>query len=151
RSSGWEPISWEQQGRLLLSEKTAGDHVGELSGSMISSALIAGILTVIMAALGGDSLTHSPGSLAGPVWLWLMTTVGSWLVLSAGKFCERSRGEMVKRRFGMLAVGLAFGAIAFFTSQFLMVNFGEGLGHVRGSPAAASMFEAGGAPKLPAF
>src|SRR4029078_11602839 len=76
-------VSWEQQGRLLLCEKTAGDHVGELTGSMLSAAIISGILTLIMTAIGGDALKHSAEALAGPLWLWLMTTVGSSLVLFA--------------------------------------------------------------------
>jgi hypothetical protein len=144
-------VSWEQQGRLLLGEKTAGDHIGELTGSMLSAAVMSGILTFIMAAIGGDALMHSADRLAGPLWLWLMTTIGSWLVLFAGKACERTRGERMKRRFGMALLGLAFGAVAFVTSQYLMVNFGEGVGHVRGVPIARAMFEAGGAPKLAAF
>jgi hypothetical protein len=145
-------VSWEQQGRLLLCEKTAGDHVGELTGSMLSAAIISGILTLIMTAIGGDALKHSADQLAGPLWLWLMTTVGSWLVLFAGKTCERSRGERMKRRIGMALVGLAFGAIAYATSQFLMVDLGEAPKQaLRGSPMFREMFDAGGSPKLPAF
>ena len=60
---------------------------------------------------------QSPDPLAGPLWLWLTTTIGSWLVLFAGKTCERSRGEMIKRRLGMLALGLAFAAVAYLISQ----------------------------------
>src|SRR5262245_8497566 len=150
-SSAARPISWEHQGRLLLCEKTAGDHVGELTGSMLSAAVISGILTFIMSAIGGDALMHSADKLAGPLWLWLMTTIGSWLVLFAGKACERSRGERMKRRFGMALLGLVFGAIAFVTSQYLMVDLGEGVAHVRGGPIVRAMYKAGGAPKLAAF
>lgn len=157
RRPGGQPISWEQQGRLLLWEKTAGDQVGELTGAMLSAAAVAGIFTVAMTAIGGDSLLKSAelksaASLSGPVWLWLMTTIGSWLVLGAGKCCERSRGEVGKRRLGMLVLGLAFGAIAYFTSQFLMVNLGEAArGAMRGGPLTRDFFETSGAPKLPAF
>src|SRR5262245_20604281 len=140
RDPGWQPLSWEQQGRLLLCEKTAGDQVGELTGSMLSAAAIGGILAVIMAAIGGKSMTHSADALAGPTWLWLMTTIGSWLVLGAGKFCERTSGERIKRRFGMLVLGLLFGAIAFVTSQFLMVDFGH---NAPGSPMFREMYESG--------
>jgi hypothetical protein len=113
--------------------------------------VISGILTLIMTAIGGDALKQSADPLAGPIWLWVMTTIGSWLVLFAGKACERSRGEKMKRRFGMALLGLAFGAIAFVTSQYLMVDFGEGVAHVRGGPIVRAMYEAGGAPKLAAF
>ena len=105
----------------------------------------------MMAAIGGNSLDKSANPLAGPIWLWLMTTLGSWLVLGAGKLCERTSGEMAKRRFGMLVLGLAFGAIAFFTSQFLMVTFGSAGRGVQGNPLTHELFESSGAPKLPAF
>ena len=73
--------------------KTSGDRVGELTGSMLAAAAIAMVLTVVMTAIGGESLDNSPNSFAGPAWLWLMTTVGSWLVLAAGKVCERTSGD----------------------------------------------------------
>jgi hypothetical protein len=147
-------LTWEQQGRMLLCEKTAGDTVGELTGSMVAAALISGILTLVMSAIGGDAIGKSADPLAGPMWLWLMTTVGTWSVLGAGKWCERSSGEMVKRRFAMLALGLAVGAIAFATSQYLMVNLGNGAAVGRGMPASHlihDMYDSSGAPKLPAF
>jgi hypothetical protein len=148
RDPGWQPLSWEQEGRLQLCEKTVGDQVGELTGSLLASAAIAGILAVVMTAIGGKSMDDSADPLAGPTWLWLMTTVGSWLVLSAGKYCERTSGEWIKRRFGMLVLGLVFGAIAFVSSEFLMVNFG---GNRPGSPMFREMYESSGAPKLAAF
>jgi hypothetical protein len=43
-------------------------------------------------------------------------------VLGAGKTCERSSGEWIKRRFGMLALGLLFGAIAFLTGCDMLVS-----------------------------
>jgi len=125
RDPGWQPLSWEEQGRLLLCEKTAGDHVSELAGSMLGSAIIAGILTLVMTAIGGPSMDDSANPLAGPTWLWLMTTVGTWLVLGTGKWFERTSGEVVKRRLGMIALGLAFGAIAFAAGDYLMVELGH--------------------------
>jgi len=153
RSPGWHPLTWEQQGRMLLCEKTGGDHVGELTGSMLAAALIAGILAIVMMAIGGESMDNSANPLAGPAWLWLMATLGTWLVLGAGKFCERSPGEAIKRRFGMLALGLAFGALAFVTSHYLMVDLGhQSPGRV--GPAGQiveEMYDSSGAPRLPAF
>jgi hypothetical protein len=145
-------LNWEQHGRLMLCEKTAGDCVGELTGSMLAAAVVAGVLTVVLAAIGGDSLKKSADPLAGPAWLWLMTTLGTWLVLLAGKGCERSSGERVKRRFGMLALGLAFGTIAFATSQYLMIDLGGGVGRgAAGSRVFHDMYESTGAPRWPAF
>jgi serine/threonine protein kinase len=153
RSPGWHPLSWEGHGRQLLCQKTAGDRIGELTGSMLAAAGIAGVLAVVMTAIGGEALQGSANSLAGPAWLWLCTTLGTWLVLAAGKWCERSTGEMVKRRFGMLVLGLIFGGLAFVTSQFLMVQLQNGV--VTGSHASSeitrAMYDPSGAPRVTAF
>ncbi len=153
RNTGWHALTLEQQGRQVLCMKTAGDRLGELTGSMLAAAAIALVLTIVMTAIGGEALDNSPNAIAGPAWLWLMTTLGSWLVLGAGKFCERSSGEQVKRRFGMLVVGLVFGAIAFASSEFLMVKFQDGI--AAASPlsgeVARHMFNSQGAPLLAAF
>jgi hypothetical protein len=155
RSTGWDAVSgpsWEQVGRQLLREKTTGDRVGELTGSMLAAAVIAGILTIVMTAIASDSFVASADWRAGPAWLWLCTTLGSWLVLAAGKWCERSSGEAIKRRFGMLVLGLAFGAIAYSTSQFLMVNLdGRHASHGLIQEISRGMYESSGAPRLAAF
>jgi len=150
RSAGWHPIAWEQSGRQLLREKTAGDRIGELTGSMLGAALISLVLAVAMAAIGGEALDDSPRAIAGPVWLGLMTTLGSWFVLGAGKWFEASKGEAVRRRFAMLALGLAFGAIAFASAQHLMVRMGDD--SVRGMGLFDSMYDSSSRlPTLPAF
>jgi hypothetical protein len=58
----------------------------------------------------------------------------------------------MKRRVAMLLVGLALGAAAFASSQYLMVELGHG-GMPRGAgiPAFREMYDSGGAPGLPAF
>jgi serine/threonine protein kinase len=151
RSPGWHPLAWEQQGRLFLGQKTAPDHAAELSGSMLFAALVAAVLTIVMTAIGGEALTRSADWRVGPVWFWLMTTLGTWLVLFAGKQCERGKGELVKRRFGMLILGLAFGAAAFATSEFLLVDLGNTNKVTRANNFVAEMYDSAGGPRLPAF
>jgi hypothetical protein len=151
RSPGWHPISWEQHGREFLSQKTATDHAAELSGSMLFAAFVAAVLTVVMTAISGDSLTASSDWRVGPAWFWLMTTTGTWLVLLAGKQCERGKGELVKRRFGMLVVGLLLGAVAFVTSHFLLVELGNAGGSIKGKDYLEGMYDSTGSPQLPAF
>jgi hypothetical protein len=116
-------LTWEEQGRMLLREKTAGDLVGELAGSMLGAAIVAGVLAVVMTTIGGQAVQHSADWRSGPVWLWLMTTIGSWLVLAVGKGCERTSGEVAPRRFILLIAGLVFGGLAFLASDYLMVTF----------------------------
>jgi hypothetical protein len=155
RHTGWSPprISWEEEGRQILREKTAADRVSELTGSMLGATLTAAVLTVIMTTIGGNTLNDSANPLAGPAWLWLSTTLGSWLVLGTGKWCECSSGEKVKRRFGMMVLGLVFGAIAYSTSQFLMVKLHDGsiADGMASEELTRGMFDASGAPQLGAF
>ena len=153
RYTGWLPVNWELEGRQLIRSKSFQDRLGELTGSLLSSALIAGILSVVMMTIGGTAIDDSANPLAGPVWLWLTTTLGSWMLLVAGKWCETNSGEDVKRRFGMLVLGLAFGAIAFLAGDFLMVKFHDGV-IARSLPTSEltrGMFDATGAPGLAAF
>jgi hypothetical protein len=151
--SASEGLTWEQHGRLMLREKTAADHAGELTGSMLAAALVAGVLAVVMAAIGGESMDDSANPLAGPVWLWLMTMLGTWLVLGAGKCCEQKSGEMIKRRFGMLAAGLLFGAIAFASSKYLMVQISDGdfSRSLAGRGIVRGLYDTAGVPQLAAY
>ena len=153
RSNSWHPEAWEQQGRQILCMKTAGDRVGELTGSMLSAAAIAAVLTVVLAAINGESLDGSANSLSGPAWLWLTTTLGSWIVLAAGKFFERSSGEAVRRRFAMLVAGLALGLVAFAGCQFLMVDLHDGVvaRDFVSHGIADRMYSANGQPEVAAF
>jgi serine/threonine protein kinase/threonine/homoserine/homoserine lactone efflux protein len=146
-------LTWEQHGRQMLCEKTAGDRIGELTGSMLAAALIAGVLTVVMTAIGGETMDNSTNALAGPAWLWLATTAGSWLVLGAGKLCERTSGEQIKRRFAMLVLGLVFATVAWGSSEYLMVKLHDGFAarSIAGSGFARSMYGPDGAPQLTAY
>jgi hypothetical protein len=82
-----------------------------------------------------------------------MTTLGAWLVLAAGKICERSSGEWVKRRLAMLALGLVFGAIAFISSQHLLVTFGgrQTLQNLTHGGLLHGTFSSAGVPQIGAF
>ncbi|HEY2415177.1 MAG TPA: serine/threonine-protein kinase [Pirellulaceae bacterium] len=151
RSPGWHPLSWEQQGRQFLCQKSPAEHAAELSGSMLFAAFVAGVLTIVMTAIGGESLVRSADWRVGPAWFWLMTTLGTWLVLVAGKQCERGQGELIKRRFGMLVLGLAFGAVAFVSSEFLLVDLGEDAKINRVPQVVAEMLDSTGGQRLSAF
>ena len=154
------PKQAEQQGRMALRMKTLGDRAGELSGSMLAAAGIAAVLTIVMMVIGESRwLVNAPAEMAGPVWLWLTTTVGAWLILCAGKFWERSSAErhsvdQMKRRFVLLVLGLALGAIAFGTHRYLMVDSLSDQLVVRGIPRSSypdALYDRAGAPRLPAY
>ncbi len=147
-------VTWEQQYRSVLRMKTTGDRVGELAGSMLASAAIAAVLTVVMSAIGGGEWAdNSANKIAGPAWLWLATTLGSWTLLTAGKFWEHTTGEQVRRRFALLVIGLAFGAGAFVLNRFLMVDLiGDGSMQVNSdNPISRNMVDANGSPYLSCY
>ena len=147
-------VTWEQQYRSVLRMKTMGDRVGELAGSMLASAAIAAVLTVVMSAIGGGEWAdNSANAIAGPAWLWLATTLGAWSLLAAGKFWEHSTGEQVKRRFVLLVMGLAFGAGVFVLNRFLLVDLiGDGSMQVNSdNPISRNMVSSGGVPYLSCF
>jgi hypothetical protein len=155
-TGGWhgaQLVSWEEAGRQILREKTAADRIGELTGSMLAAAMIAAVLTAIMAAVGAEKLQSSSNPNNGLAWFWLMTSVGSWLALAAGKCCECSSGEVIRRRFGMLMVGLVFAAAACMTSQYLMVTFDDAsaMRRLANSGLVSDLYDPAGSPKLPAF
>jgi hypothetical protein len=143
-------VSHEQR-QQMLSQKTVADHAAELSGSMLWAAMVAAVLTIVMTAIGGEALTKSAEWRVGPAWFWLMTTIGTWFVLWAGKQCERGKGELGKRRFGMLILGLAFGEIAFVTSDFLLVDLGHAGKMMRGPDFVKDLYNSTGEPRLTAF
>ena len=149
------PPTVEQQGRQMLAMKTVGDRVGELSGSMLASALICAILSLVMLIVTSEPLDR--GGIATwnfYAWLALTTTAGSWIALAAGKFWEPRAGEEWKRRFIQLALGLGLATFAFATSQVLMI--GTSTGHefnasdIRESLASPTMYN-GRVPGLTAF
>jgi len=147
-------VTWEQQYRSVLRMKTTGDRVGELAGSMLASAAIAAVLTVVMSAIGGGEwISSSTNKVSGPAWLWLVTTAGSWIVLTAGKFWEQSTGEQAKRRFVLLVLGLAFGAAAFLSNQFLLVNLlaNASMQMDSDNPISRNMVDSSGTPMLSCF
>ncbi len=153
-ANGYQGISWEQQYRGALRMKTLGDRVGELAGSMLASAAIAAVLTVVMSAIGGGSwIDASAQQLSGPAWLWLTTVLGSWTLLIAGKFWEANSGEQVKRRFALLVIGLIFGAVTYATSQYMLVQFGRGgsASHYADASWARQMLDATGQPRITTY
>ncbi|WP_425617182.1 protein kinase [Anatilimnocola sp. NA78] len=149
-------FSLETHGRHALSMKTAGDRVGELSGSMLASAVISAVLCLLMLVVNGENLQH--GGVATwtfYAWLTITSTAGSWLALLAGKFWEARSGEQMKRRFVQIVLGLILAVVAFGASQLLMI--GGPYSHtfaakdISESLASRSMYDAAGVPGLTAF
>jgi serine/threonine protein kinase len=114
-------LSPEQQCRQWLGLKTASDKLMELSGSMLGATAVTAILGVVMLVIAGKPLDMSIDTWTLYAWLMLTSTLCAWTVLAAGKLWETSAGEQMKRRFVLLVLGLALGAVAYGLQQLLFV------------------------------
>ncbi len=149
-------FSLEHHGRQALAMKTAGDRAGELSGSMLSAAIISAVLCLVILIVTGEDLhTGGVGIWTFYAWLTLTSTAGSWLALVAGKFWEPRPAEQMKRRFVQLVLGLGLATFAFATSQVLMIGGPQGhafeANDIGESLASRGMYDAAGVPGLTAF
>lgn len=104
--------------------KTPRERVAELIGSMLAAAAVAVVtclLMGIMVNLAGEE-TVSLAQLTRFGWLILVSIAGAWAVMIPSKFWEGSQGDAKLRRFTLLAVGLALGAIAAGAAGFLLAD-----------------------------
>jgi hypothetical protein len=127
--------------------------MGELSGSLLMSAVVAVVLSLLMLMIGNVPLDDSVYTWTFFSWLAITTTAGAWGVLTASKFWESGEGEQFLRRFVMLVGGLLLGAVAFGSGEFLEVRWTDTM-VAQSAPSGemlASMYEPSGVPKLPAF
>lgn len=113
---------WLVAARRTLAKKTAAMRMSELTGSMISAAVVTTILGLVMLFASGHSLTGSVDVTARYAWVALSATVGAWVVLVAGKFWEGHSGDSIHRRFWMMVAGLVLGVVVYGTGDFLRVN-----------------------------
>lgn len=153
RSNGWRRVSWQQQGRELLRMRTLSDRVAELSGSMLTSAAVSVVLTIVILAITGEPIDATPQSMVMIGWLLMGTVMGSWMVLAVGKFQESSEGEQAKRRFVSLILGLVFGGLLFALSSYMLVELRDTM-LVRGVMPRSfptTMVAADGSPRLPMY
>lgn len=121
------PVVSRQQIHEVLREqlrgKTRYQQLTELTGSLLMSAFVAAVLSVVMLVVGSQNLQASVHGW-GPLYAWLAltSTVGAWIVLTLSKVWEGSSGDQALRRFCLLAAGFAVGAFAWFLSRFLLVE-----------------------------
>ncbi len=143
--------------REQLRGKTRYQQLTELTGSMLMSAFVAAVLSVVMLVVGSQNLQASVNGW-GPLYAWLAltSTVGAWTVLALAKLWEGTTGDQALRRFCLLAAGFGVGAFAWFLSQFLLVEptyllgSWEGFRPAFGAPLPA-LYEVTGTPRPLAY
>jgi hypothetical protein len=108
--------------RHLLAQKKSSEKFTELTGSLLLSALVASVLSLLALVISGQSFDGSVATWSQYGWLTLCGTLGAWSVLALSKFWEGRDGEQIGRRFVMLVAGMVAGGLFFGASQVLMVN-----------------------------
>lgn len=141
--------------RAKLKKKPIGEHLTELTGSMLSAAFISAVLTLVILLLQDSTLDGSNTGWAIYAWLVSVSTIGSWILLTLAKFWEADAGEHFGRRFVMLAAGLAIGAAACGLGHGLLLDVPDqdhwtmhAFGHAAWLPA---MHGSDGSPLFPAY
>ena len=104
-----------------LLAKTPRQRFTELTGSLLFSAIVVAVVSIVMALFSAYSHDQSfhPATYAA---LTLSGIVGCWAVLIPAKLWEGREGEQVLRRFVMLMIGLALGVAAFGVDEAMMIR-----------------------------
>jgi hypothetical protein len=118
----------------------------------LKAALVAALATVAMTLLSGEALLRSNEPLAGPVWLWLVTTLGSWELLLLGRWWQRTHEDRSVCHLHALVAGMALGAVAWAVATWCLVQLSDGwhTPSVRNS-WLRHMYDVTGRPELAAF
>jgi hypothetical protein len=143
--------------RQQLRQKPARQRLTELTGSMLMSAFVVAVLSVVMLLVGSRNLQGSTYSW-GPLYAWLAitSTAATWSVLCLAKLWEGRGGDQALRRFCLLAAGFGVGTFAWFLSRFLLLEptyllgSWEGFRHTFGAQIPA-LYEVTGNPRPLAY
>ncbi len=152
--SVYQRKNWREKAAPVLIVKSPRARLTELLGSLLMSAGVAGVISILVLLFRGQS--PQPEQYA---WLALVSTLGAWSVLISAKFWEATRGDPSLRRFVLLVIGLGLGAAAYGCDQLLIVDLpfddsfvnqsvfkGSGLGQ-----SLYKMYSSDGSPLLSAF
>jgi arginine exporter protein ArgO len=146
---------WQDTAREMLRRRSPGEKIAELTGSLLMAAFAASILTVVMMIIGAgaQSAGGSIDNVAFFAWFASTATLGAWTVLIAGKAMENKSGDAVRRRFAMLIVGLALGAVSFGIADMLMIRLTDAMDFpsVTGVTSSSSLYGSQNTPLLPAY
>ena len=150
-------VSWQRVARTALREKDSGERFTELSGALLLSSIVVGILSLVMLIAAGQPIDGSIDMFARFAWLATVSMTGSWVVLMSCKFWEGEAGEPLSRRFVLLGVGLLWGFSGYFSGDFLSVTLDPSAGDQLSSDPMfrnaypSSLFQENGGPSLASY
>ena len=107
--------------RQTLGSQSGLRKARDLTGSMLMAALVSCVVCVLTMLIGIRNMETNIHSW-GPTYAWMAisSTFAAWGVLLFSKFWERNSGDQALRRFCMLSLGLAVGAVSFFVAEGLL-------------------------------
>lgn len=109
--------------RQALAAKPIGQRLAELNGSFLSAALVAIIVSSLVASIGITSIRGSDSFWALVMWVGLTSTISAWGLLLLSQFRRASDAEPTWEERGLLAtVGGLVGIFAAWMAGFLGLN-----------------------------
>jgi hypothetical protein len=143
----------QEVAREQLARKSLGERLTELTGSMLMSALVVGVVSFLALIVTETPINDSVQTWTSFTWLSIVSLLGTWLLLIPAKLWEGSEGDQVRRRFVNLLLGLALGVIGYGLSGYLGVRLAtqEWIDLPLAWRPPTGAFSAGGVPELPAY
>jgi len=142
---------WHRREPDAFVVKAPKQKLAELTGSMLLAAAIVLTMTLVMMILHDSILDGAPWRPEQFAWMALIGMFGAWAVMVPSKVWEDMRGDQTPRRFVMLVVGLATGAVAFGLAGALMVELPHN-GDIGGTgPLSLGFYDPRGSPKAMAY
>jgi eukaryotic-like serine/threonine-protein kinase len=128
---------------------TPRERARDLLGSLLLSALVAAVLTIVMVFVVGF---NNELRLEEMAWLFSISVAGSWAVLIPSKFWEGTKGDASLRRFLMMVFGMGLGVLACVSANYFHANIlHRAQDAIFENPVPAHFYGMDGQPMLPAF
>jgi hypothetical protein len=113
----------EERVRQSVAQTPGLVRITQLVGSLLMSALVCAVLSLIMTVIGSDRDVDGWSDwLPMFAWLAISSTLGTWTVLVPSKLWEAREGDAALRRFLQLVLGMGLGAGIGLLGGLLMVD-----------------------------
>ena len=139
--------------RARLAEKDLKTKTTEWVGSLLQSAMVAAIFSLVLALVVGHD-TGFYSWVPNFLWLAISSTLGAWTVLTAGKYWEANNGDTTMRRFTMAMLGMVVGAASWGLSDVLLFEPGYVLPDIQAfdvDELSPKLHDADGMPRAAGF